>query len=550
VPQYGGSLTIRSIYDAANWDPYNNQSLTTFDGAWMERLFTDEWTLNPSMWNYQIAFRPDIYNVGLVAQDWEFTGPGTFVVHVRQGIYWQNISPANGRELTAADVAYNFDRAFGVGGGFTQGSPSLSSNTDYSTLQSVIATGPYTVTFQWGINNPEFILETLEAQSGGSVDIECPEAVTLYGNLNDWHHAIGTGPFILTDFVDNSELTMIKNTNYWGHDERHLSNQLPYVDSLKVLIIANNPTALAAMRAGKIDVMDGVAFADAQNMLKTNPEILQISYPNNTAFTVGPKNDAKPFSDINVREAMQMALDLPTIAKTYFNGTASPSPSTLTSNYFPAGWGFPYSQWPADLQAQYAYNPSTAKQLLATAGYPNGFNTDCVADIAADASLLQIVQSYWAAVGINMSITTMDSTSWTNFVLTQHKQDALAYRASGLYGLTYQPVRQITALLPGNSANYLDITDPALTAYEAQIQGSTTTTGLQQVISSMNEYIAGQHYAISLVQPSIFGIYQPWLKGYNGQYLSISGAALGPQLLGFYGARFWIDQNAKNSFGQ
>ena len=304
------------------------------------------------------------------------------------------------------------------------------------------------------------------------------------------------------------------------------------------------------MRAGKIDVMDSVAFSDAQNMLKTNPEIMQVSYPNNSAATVGPKNDVKPFSDINVREAMQMAIDLPTIAKTYYAGTASPYPSTLTSNYFPTGWGFPYSQWPAALQAQYAYNPTAAKQLLTAAGYPNGFNTDCVADIAADPGLLQIVQSYLAAIGINMSITTMDSTSWTNLVLTQHKQDAFAYRASGLYGLTYQPVRQITAMLPGNSANYLDVTDPNLTNYENQIVGSTTTAGLQQTISNLNQYIAGQHYVICLLQQSVFGIYQPWLKGYDGRYLSISGAALGPQLIGFYGARFWIDQNVKKSFGQ
>jgi len=46
--------------------------------------------------------------------------------------------------------------------------------------------------------------------------------------------------------------------------------------------------------------------------------------------------------------------------------------------------GFPYSQWPASLQAQYAYNPTQAKQLLAAAGYPNGFNTDIVVDSAAD----------------------------------------------------------------------------------------------------------------------------------------------------------------------
>ena len=66
-----------------------------------------------------------------------------------------------------------------------------------------------------------------------TVTIENPDAVKQWGNLNDWHHAIGTGPFILTDFVAGSSVTLVKNPNYWGYDERYPQNQLPYVDKLK-----------------------------------------------------------------------------------------------------------------------------------------------------------------------------------------------------------------------------------------------------------------------------------------------------------------------------
>ena len=549
VPQYGGTLTIRSVYNCVNFDPYNNQSLTTFNSAWMERPFGDDWTLNPNVWSYKIAFRPNEYVNGYLLTSWEFPDPSTFVMHVRHGVRWQNIAPANGRELTAADIAYNFGRAFGVGSGFTQGSPFLVSNTDYKSLQSVVATDKYTVTFKWGISNPEFVLETLQAQSGGSVDIECPEAVTLWGDLNDWHHAIGTGPFILQDFVSGSSATMVKNPNYWGYDERYPKNQLPYVNKLQILIIPETPTAIAGIRTGKIDAMDNILFSDAQQILKTNPEILQVPYPLNTALTVGPKNDVKPFSDVRVRQAMQMAIDLPTIAKTYYNGTADPSPSTLTSNFFPAGWGFPYNEWPQDLKDQYAYNPTAAKKLLADAGYPSGFNTNCVADTSADLNLLQVVQSYFANIGINMVITTMDANSFVNFVMTQHKQDALAYRSSGLYGILYQPVRQMSAFESGNSGNYLNVYDPVIDADKLKITTASTTDALKQIMIHLNKYIAEQHLTISLLQPNVFGLYQPWLKGYNGQNQAVSGAVLGPQLLGFYDARFWIDQNLKKSMG-
>jgi len=66
--------------------------------------------------------------------------------------------------------------------------------------------------------------------------------------------------------------------------------------------------------------------------------------------------------------------------------------------------GDPYPQWPADVQATYAYDPTLAKQMLATAGFPSGFNTDLVLESDADQGLYQIVQSELASVGINMSI--------------------------------------------------------------------------------------------------------------------------------------------------
>jgi len=80
------------------------------------------------------------------------------------------------------------------------------------------------------------------------------------------------------------------------------------------------------MRAGKIDVIDAVSPVQAQAMRRTNPEILQIPILGTQALTVQPRNDIKPFSDIRVRKAMQMAIDLPTIAKDYYHGLVEPIP--------------------------------------------------------------------------------------------------------------------------------------------------------------------------------------------------------------------------------
>jgi len=81
--------------------------------------------------------------------------------------------------------------------------------------------------------------------------IENPEAVKKWGDLADWHHAVGTGPFILKNFVPNNEALLVKDPNYWGHDERYPQNKVPYMDSIKYAIITDDNAALEAMRAGK-----------------------------------------------------------------------------------------------------------------------------------------------------------------------------------------------------------------------------------------------------------------------------------------------------------
>ena len=82
---------------------------------------------------------------------------------------------------------------------------------------------------------------------------ENPESVALYGNLNDWHHALGTGPYFLTDYVTDSSYKQTINPNYYEFDARNPQNRLPYITTRITLIIPSNVTAEAAMRVGKID---------------------------------------------------------------------------------------------------------------------------------------------------------------------------------------------------------------------------------------------------------------------------------------------------------
>ena len=539
TPQYGGTMTLRLNNDISTWDVYNSPGVTCITAAYIEKTIGDDWTLDPTVYNYQLSWRPPDFVKGNIAQSWEFKDQSTVIMHLRQGIYWQNIAPANGRAFTADDVVYHYDRLFGLGGGFTTPSPYYSGSNWLQAI-SVTATDKYTVVFKWNMSNPEFILETMESL-GDDNAIECPDAVKLWGNLNDWHHAIGTGPFILQDFVSGSSATLTKNPAYWAHDERYPQNQLPYVDTLKFLKIPDDATALAAMRTGKIDIMNQMSSTQAQDIKKTNPDILQISTVGSYSMCLLPRDDKAPFNNVNVREALQMAIDLPTIAKTYYNGSADPSPSSLTSNYL-TGWCIPYSQWSQDLKDQYAYNPTMAKQLLTNAGYPNGFNTDIVANNSWDLNLLQIIKSYYTAIGVNMEIRTLNPASWVSFVRQNHSNDALAY-GNMLLGLSFEPVGQIQMFSTGFFGDTVMVSDKKIDAWVGTAINATTVDGMKQVLIDENTYIAQQHYAISLPTVNQYAFCQPWLKGYNGQSQSVTAEANAPFLCYFYASRFWIDQS-------
>jgi peptide/nickel transport system substrate-binding protein len=534
-------LVIYTPLDIGAWDPYSTAQFYTMMPMYLEQLTAPDWTLNPTVFANNTNWIPTNYISGDLMQSWEFPSPTTMVVHLHQGIYWQNISPVNGREFTSADVVWNYDREFGKGGGFTTPSPYATTVSQFANMQSVTAIDTFTVSFQWASTTSfESISEALLATNAPQCMV-APEAVNLWGNVNNWQHAIGTGPFIVSDFVDSTSMTLVKNPNYWWHDERYPQNQLPYVNGVNVLIIVNQPTALAAMRAGKIDEMEGLSIQTAQAMQQTNPQILQVKAAANTGGTVDMRHDVAPFNNLQVREALQMSLDLPTICSTYFESTCPPYPVCLTTQYM-TGWGFPYSQWSPALQAQYAYNPTTAKQLLAQAGYPNGFTTDVVADTASDLALLQIVQSYFAAIGVNMSIQTMTSPAWVSYVQVNHSYDAMAYRAGGSIGTSSGPLRQLSYFVTGASTNWQLINDPNLNADYAQALTATTTAQIQQLLQAANETLAEQHYMVCLLQSSSFTFYQPWLGGFTGQFSSFYGTPYGPSYPGFYSARVWIKQ--------
>ena len=542
TPQYGGHITIASNSDILTFDPILGTTNTSWNFAWQEQPFTDNWTTSPSTFAYNISFRPPDYAAGCLATSWAFspTDINTFIITLKQNVYWQNIAPVNGRQLTSADVVYSYDRNLGLGNGFTAPAP-IWSTSPQAAIKSITAIDKYTVSFTWANTNPESIAENMEQAS--IVNIIIPsEEVTTNGNTYNWHNQVGTGPFVLSDWVATTAMQLTANPNYWGYDERYPQNKLPYISGLTVLIIPNTSTALAAMRVGKIDQMNQQAtFTPTviQGLQQTNPEINVIKIPS-AALDILPKSSVAPFNNLNVRIAMQQALNLPLIASSYYQGTANPNPQTLVSMYI-AGWGWPYAQWPAATQAEYTYNPTNAKALLAAAGFPNGFSTTLYFDSNNDADLLAIVQAEEAAVGINITLQAMPSATINAFVTTA-SWNGLAQRGVGLIGRILAPLRVLPEFTPGNSVNFEGWNDPAYTAIYNSANAATSIDSIKGYVQQACQYVTQQHILISLITPTGYCLCQPWIVGYSGQ-----NGAFG-NLVNTYAARFWVNQTVKNSY--
>jgi peptide/nickel transport system substrate-binding protein len=545
TPQYGGTLVSRASANTTVWDPYLSTNGTSgVLGQVMQQLWMGDYTVDPNTWDYSIGWLPSKYATGLMITGYDMPNTYTVICHLRNDIYWQNLPPVNGRQFVASDVVAHYNRMLGLGGGFSK-SPYYVSVTGWNPLISVVATDKLTVTFNWTPGTSAISILTIMQANGADDIFEAPEAIAAFTTtstpwITNWKNSIGTGPYILSDFVDSSSLTYTANPNYWEKDLRWPQNKLPYIKILKTLIIPNNATAEAAFRVGKVDSFGSMPTQDALNMMKTNPWMVVKQVPQGNELTLDPRNDVAPFNNLNVRIAFQHAINIPLIASTYFQGYATPWPASLTENQMGiGGWGCAYPDWPDSTKAEYTFDLALSKKMLAAAGVA-GMHTSCILESDALTDLYTIVQSQLADAGVTMDITMMDPAAWQSTIMTAHKYDAFCARNQGLMGFNFDIFRQMMRYgVKGYQTNYILVDDPVPQKAYADAMLAQDVETVQKILHDLNLYIATQHYAISIAQPSAFNMVQPWIKGNPGA-----------NTMGNYTgySRCWIDANVRAQY--
>ena len=534
VPKYGGTFTYRINADQTAWDPYFGG-----DGAnrlWFETVSMGNWMgIPPEVNDFKTRESKMTQYTGLLAESWELGDMVTLTFKIRKGIRWQNIAPVNGRELTAYDLVYSYNRMLGLGDGFTKPSTYVSV-VNWNKIVSVTAPDKYTLV----IKNSEPSLEgTRTLLDDHFVNSAVPrEAVAQWGDLNDWKRQIGSGPFILKEYVAGSSLTAVRNPGYFGHDELRPQNQLPYVDRVVYLTIPDNSTADAAMRTGKLDWVGGIEWERANYFKKTSPQLLMADMPM-SAITLHVQVDKPPFNDIRVRKALQMSLDLKTLAATYYGGTV---PGTPVGAIAHQGYRADYDSWPQEVKDGYAYNPEGAKKLLAEAGYPSGFKTT-ITTTAINVDLLSIIKDYWSKVNVDLVFDVKESGAYNTYVGAGNAVMSTPTRGAGAAWGTLPPVPALSYKTKAHPLAFPQgrISDPVMEDLYIKVGLSLDEDKRMGLIREADMYIISQQWTINLVRRITYEVYQPWVKGYKDVSLT--------ERTGHIFSRLWIDQGLKKAMG-
>ncbi len=333
-------------------------------------------SVNESIWLdqnlYSRLLQPNSTGTGLLpdlASSWTVSSNGlTYTFHLRPDAEFSNGTP-----VTASDVVYSIQRsrAFSGGWGFL-----------LTAVKTITAPSAHTVVIT--LSQPHAPLLADLAMYAYSV---VPEKLVKSEGSKFFQHPVGSGPFMVTSYNPDSEVDLARNPHFYGTK--------PKISKVKIMIVPDDNTRVLMLQSKKADVIENPP-GNLVSQINKSPDLSVKLFPSTRVDFVQLDEHFKPFKNALVRQALNYAINRKTIVQLAYQGHAVPG-----SSFMPYKMEF----WNSSL-SPYPYNPAKAKQLLAQAGYPHGFNTFLITvsgDVAGQAEAI-VLKSELAAVGINVSI--------------------------------------------------------------------------------------------------------------------------------------------------
>lgn len=366
-PEVGGSLSIARSADVTDW--YYNLD-------------------NPSIAAWPLINFPLVRNnitatavEGLAAESWESNSASTeFTFHLRPGLKF-----SNGSDLTSADVLDSFQR------NYTDPKSTLKSR-----IPQAIFSAPDGATFRIKLAEayPAFVEQQLTGVGiypRGSK----PASMML--------KPVSAGPFVLEEWKKGQMARLVRNPHYFRQP-------YPCVDEIKLMVVGDSATQAIQLRAGQVDIVQDPLPSQLVE-LERAPHVKIEVYPTLAGTLIRLQRTRQPaFADLDVRKAMNYAIDKEAIAKVVFFGTGKVMDSELprTKFYVP--------------QDPYTYDLAKARRLMAKSRFPKGFTTELLiaSGDPVESGIATIVKHQLAQIGITVNIQQVEA--GTKFQLRGNKQ--------------------------------------------------------------------------------------------------------------------------------
>lgn len=339
-----------------------------------------------------------------LAESWRAIDDTTWEFVLRQGVRFHN-----GEELNAEAVKFTLDRVIDP----AARSPTVSYVRPIQSVQVVDAR-----TVRIKTDGPDPLLPA--RMSRYPAYVVPPAYVRQVGNEEFARRPVGTGPYRLVSFVRDDAVVLEANPNYW--------RGAPAIRRVTWRPIPEATARIAALLAGEVHLIEGVP-ADQAPVLERSQDV-QLVRVRNGGLTIylGLKTNQAPLNDARVRQALSMAIDRPTIVRTLLREFA-----TVTGTQVGV-FDFGYLRMDAP-----AFDPARARQLLAEAGHPNGFEITMQAPrrYISSAEVGQTIAQQFRAIGVRVNL---EAPEWSVYT-----QQVPAGRQAPIYMLGWGSTQTLDA---------------------------------------------------------------------------------------------------------
>ena len=416
-----------------------------------------------------------------LAESWEISEDGTeYIFHLREGVTFHNGEPFN-----ADAVVFSWERAKDAGFEYSD---------QWQEADSVERIDDYTVKITTPEPNALFMSILFDAWA-----MVPPGYFEEVGQDGFNEHPVGTGPYKFVEWVKGDHITLEANEDYW--------RGAPRIKTLIFRPIPESATRVAAIQTGEVDIVTRLSSEEAQSLIGVE-NVKIIKYPQTRIWYVAFNNlttgVGQPTEDARVRQAMNYAVDVDAIIDALFDGFAKAATGYVATGELGYGAVEPFG-----------YDPDKARELLAEAGYPDGFAMDMACPAGAYTHFEEVCEAivgYLGEVGVDVSLEIMESGQYWDLEANKELPPLFGDSWSAVGGEAF---RRLMGALMGWDAAYSSWHDEEIVRLLNEIKGTVDREARKALYEELQVYMQENPPFIYLYEPIAFEAINTRVQGYK-----------------------------------